>query len=666
MRKTKFVTLLLVTLMAFSVAFVHAGVSSKEPLRADAGNAQIVSVNETVNFFGSAIGGEEPYNYSWNFNRFYASLEDFSFGSDTTIDAYEQNVTWIYNLSGLYIVELIVEDNASIKKSDCTAVIVLSEYWATLYNNWAQQCEQFSANYSTWLSEYEDFWSDYEALLANYSSAITSYEYLVNLSGNWSQNYEELLEIILEIKQNCSALENLTVADYFEDGMWNLSAYNESYSKLYEFWELKVQFFKDKIETLRNCTFGALDWQEWKDNFTTICGCWINRTVELNFTVSNLLVEYQQNSSCYVNLESVYNNWNTNYGSWIEYIHSFMQGWGGFTKNWSTKYNWSKGLGSITSAYKNWQTHNQTLAQINVSELFENLESLNESIAEPNLSANYTQWLRDINNLTEELLDILAQNWSAYYKTWSEKYKVWEEYASALKEKFDEYYEKLKEHYQEIKNYTQRWTPENITKYKQNISLYIENFAGYANNWMSYFKNLTGYYGNLTPELNISMQLTILGEQINLEREFGFVLVAGYNNTSANVWITHEMGIRVKKQFSVDKKLELVVSGTAQDANKTLRIVLPAEAINVSRLEVLFDNQLLAQEYINWTVDNELLIILIKVPYFSEHTVTIQEAPRKISPAIPEYYTWLAIGMAIIIIVLAAVYLYNFKKKKAT
>ncbi|MEW6069118.1 MAG: PKD domain-containing protein [Candidatus Thermoplasmatota archaeon] len=667
MVKKKLIAGLVASLIVFSLVSSVAGEleqSSKEFFRADAGDAQIVAVNETVNFSGSASGGVEPYNYSWNFNRFYIGFEGFSWGMDTTIDAYGDNVTWVYNSSGLYIVKLEVRDNQSNIAEDYTAVIVLSEEWISNYHNFTTQCEHYNMSYQDWLDKFEELKYHYEDCLANYSLVESLYNYLVNLSANWSFYYQKLLETIYEIKQNCSYLQNLTFEDYFDNvtGCWNLSDYNETFSQLCENWEENVNILRNATETLKNYTFGFEDWQSWKDNFTFNCSIWLNICMDLNFTINNLSVEYEQNNTWYMNLTASYANWNTACGSWIEKLYSI----GGFTKKWRTNYNWSCGFELINTSHKDWQSYYQKLYEIDLSHLYEKLSSLNTTIQAANLSANYTHWLQIIINLTQELRDIMiAQNWTGEWKKWLERYKEWEENATAVQEKL----EKVREHYQNIRNYISNWSTENITTCKHNISLYIENFAGYAANWTAYYSNLTDYYGNFSLELNISMELTIVGDKINISKEFGFVLIAGYNNTSASVWITHEMSVEVIKQFSVDKKLVVKVSGGAQDANKTLRIVIPANAINISRLEILFDNVPLAKEYINWTVDGELLIILIKVPHFSEHIITVQEAlvevPPTAPPIIPDHYKPLAILLAIIVIIVAAVYLYNFRKKKA-
>ena len=77
---------------------------------ADANGPYFGLVNETIEFIGSVIGGTPPYQWHW----------DFSDGTSST----DQNPVHTYNMTGLYIVNLTVEDDEGNIANDNTTVIV--------------------------------------------------------------------------------------------------------------------------------------------------------------------------------------------------------------------------------------------------------------------------------------------------------------------------------------------------------------------------------------------------------------------------------------------------------------------------------------------------------------------------------------------------------------
>lgn len=71
---------------------------------ADGDGPYYAEIGEDIDFNGSAIGGIEPYNYSWNFGDGNSS--------------YGRNVTHNYTINGTYTVNLTVKDNDTISKVD--------------------------------------------------------------------------------------------------------------------------------------------------------------------------------------------------------------------------------------------------------------------------------------------------------------------------------------------------------------------------------------------------------------------------------------------------------------------------------------------------------------------------------------------------------------------
>ncbi len=76
----------------------------------DAGGDYSGSINESIQFDGNATGGEEPYNWSWDFGDFNGS--------------YEQYPEHAYIAEGVYVVNLTVTDNNSTTAWD-TAIAVI-------------------------------------------------------------------------------------------------------------------------------------------------------------------------------------------------------------------------------------------------------------------------------------------------------------------------------------------------------------------------------------------------------------------------------------------------------------------------------------------------------------------------------------------------------------
>lgn len=71
---------------------------------ADGNGPYTAEREEEIDFYGSAIGGIEPYNYTWN-------LGDGN-------ELYGQNITYNYSTNGTYTINLTVKDNDSVSKAD--------------------------------------------------------------------------------------------------------------------------------------------------------------------------------------------------------------------------------------------------------------------------------------------------------------------------------------------------------------------------------------------------------------------------------------------------------------------------------------------------------------------------------------------------------------------
>jgi hypothetical protein len=84
----------------------------EDELEADAGDEYEAEVNETIQFYGSAEGGKEPYNWSWEFGD----------GTNST----EQNPQHAYNATGNYTATLTVTDDKGNTATD-TATVEIEE-----------------------------------------------------------------------------------------------------------------------------------------------------------------------------------------------------------------------------------------------------------------------------------------------------------------------------------------------------------------------------------------------------------------------------------------------------------------------------------------------------------------------------------------------------------
>jgi hypothetical protein len=85
----------------------------EDELEADAGDEYEAEVNETIQFYGFAEGGTEPYNWSW----------DFGDGTNST----EQNPQHVYNATGNYTATLTVIDDEGNTAVDTAAVEIKEE-----------------------------------------------------------------------------------------------------------------------------------------------------------------------------------------------------------------------------------------------------------------------------------------------------------------------------------------------------------------------------------------------------------------------------------------------------------------------------------------------------------------------------------------------------------
>lgn len=85
----------------------------EDELKADAGDEYEAEVNETIQFTGSAEGGKEPYNWSW----------DFGDGNTST----EQNPEHNYTSAGNYTATLTVTDDEGNVATDTATVEIKEE-----------------------------------------------------------------------------------------------------------------------------------------------------------------------------------------------------------------------------------------------------------------------------------------------------------------------------------------------------------------------------------------------------------------------------------------------------------------------------------------------------------------------------------------------------------
>jgi PKD repeat protein len=83
---------------------------SEDEFTVNAGDNYEAKVDEIIQFLGSADGGVEPYNWSWDFG-------------DSNI-SYEQNPQHAYSAQGVYDINLSVLDNESILVWDTTQAII--------------------------------------------------------------------------------------------------------------------------------------------------------------------------------------------------------------------------------------------------------------------------------------------------------------------------------------------------------------------------------------------------------------------------------------------------------------------------------------------------------------------------------------------------------------
>lgn len=87
--------------------------TTKDGFTASANGKYEGDVGEDIQFLGSATGGEEPYNWSWNFG-------------DGNI-SYEQNPIHNYSTAGVFAVNLTVTDNTSATAWDNTVAEIGQE-----------------------------------------------------------------------------------------------------------------------------------------------------------------------------------------------------------------------------------------------------------------------------------------------------------------------------------------------------------------------------------------------------------------------------------------------------------------------------------------------------------------------------------------------------------
>lgn len=80
------------------------------PLTVDTGGPYNAYVGETIFFYGNASGGEEPYEWSWDFGDGNRSIK--------------QNPTHAYDRIGNYSIFLQVEDSVGISNSDTTTAFI--------------------------------------------------------------------------------------------------------------------------------------------------------------------------------------------------------------------------------------------------------------------------------------------------------------------------------------------------------------------------------------------------------------------------------------------------------------------------------------------------------------------------------------------------------------
>jgi len=84
---------------------------------ANANGPYVGTINETIELFGSAYGGTEPYLFSWDFDNSNGIQED----------SYEQNPSFIYDLTGIYKATLTITDDNGKTDNDTATVLIEEE-----------------------------------------------------------------------------------------------------------------------------------------------------------------------------------------------------------------------------------------------------------------------------------------------------------------------------------------------------------------------------------------------------------------------------------------------------------------------------------------------------------------------------------------------------------
>jgi hypothetical protein len=206
-------------------------------------------------------------------------------------------------------------------------------------------------------------------------------------------------------------------------------------------------------------------------------------------------------------------------------------------------------------------------------------------------------------------------NFNSHYSTWLGHFY-----------NFSEYYNEFCSYFAYV-----NWTYTAEEEYEQLIEqkpfLPEENYTVCYENWLEYYENWSSYYQNLTESVSINMTIMVGGTEIDLTREIGFVLVDPNGNASACAWGTSNITITVLKHLGDDKCMVLEISAprSSNYYNKSIRIILPPRLLDPSRIEILFDNTPLSEDYINITLSAGSLMIIINIPYFSTHLITLRE-----------------------------------------